>query len=174
MSLQLRLFGGGQSDAPKNNASLVVNDGSHSIDKSKVLTATSADALSPMNPGKFASGKRSVPIIEAPRYASKEEASAMKELAKEKKKGVKHTRSLYESALVIDTCDTKVHVAHRQYEGGIAKNELRKVKANTTYASGLHKLREGYAKQGARIDKADSNARASIDAIKASLTGGSN
>jgi hypothetical protein len=60
---------------------------------------------------------------------------------------------------------------HRRYEGGIAENELRKVKANTTYATGLHGLREGYAKQGARIDKADSNARESIDAIKAKLTG---
>jgi hypothetical protein len=171
MSLQLRLFGSGQPDAPKNGGSLVVNDGGHSIDKNKALTATSADALSPMNPGKFASGKRSVPLIEAPRYFDKEEAVAMEGVAKQKEKEVKYTKRGYSAALRIDTADTKVHKLHRRYEGGIAKNELRKVKANTTYATGLHGLREGYAKQGARIDKADSNARESIDAIKAKLTG---
>ena len=39
MSLQLRLFGGGQSSAGKLSAS---NDGSHAIDKSKVLAQTDA------------------------------------------------------------------------------------------------------------------------------------
>jgi hypothetical protein len=168
MSLQLRLFGSGQPDAPKNGGSLVVNDGGHSIDKSKALTATSAEALSPMNPGKFASGKRSVPIIEAPRYFEKDEAVAMEGLAKEKEKGVKYSKRAYSAALRIDTADTKVHKLHRRYEGGIAKNELRKVKANTTYATGLHGLRFGYAKQGARIDKADSNARESMMLLKPS------
>jgi hypothetical protein len=98
MSLQLRLFGSGQPDAPKNGGSLVVNDGGHSIDKSKALTATSADALSPMNPGKFASGKRSVPIIEAPRYFDKEEAVAMEGVAKQKEKEVKYTKRDYSAA----------------------------------------------------------------------------
>jgi len=37
MSLQLRLFGGGQTAAGKINAS---NDGNHAIDKSKVLAST--------------------------------------------------------------------------------------------------------------------------------------
>jgi hypothetical protein len=173
MSLQLRLFGSGQVDAPKNGGSLVVNDGSHLIDKSKVLASTDAQALSPLNPGNFSS-IRSVPVIESPRYATKEEAKAMKELAQEKKKGVKHTKSLYQSALAIDGCDVKVHKEHQKYKGGIARNELRKIKANTTYATGLHGLREGYAKQGLRLDQADSNARAGIDAIKAKLTGGTN
>ena len=82
MSLQLRLFGGGQTAADNSDGKLTTtNDGGHAIDKSKVLAATSADAISPLNPGKFASGKRSVPVIEAPRYASKEEAKAMKNLA---------------------------------------------------------------------------------------------
>ena len=170
MSLQLRLFGGGQVNAPKNGGSLVTNDGGHSIDKSKVLTSTDEQALSPMNPGSFAS-IRSVPVIETPRYATKEEAKAMRELAQEKKKGVKHTRSLYQSALAIDGCDVKVHKEHQKYKGGIARNELKKIKASTTYATGLHGLREGYAKQGMRLDNADTKARAGIDAIKAQLTG---
>ena len=173
MSLQLRLFGGGQADAAQKGGSLVVNDGSHSIDKSKVLASTDAQALSPMNPGNFAS-IRSVPVIEAPRYATKEEAVAMEGVAKEKTKGAKYAKRLYTAALTIDNADTKVHKEHRKYEGGIARNELKKVKANTTYAKGLHGLREGYAKQDLRLDNADNKARTAIDAIKAQLTGGAN
>ena len=168
MSLQLRLFGG-QSDAPKNGGSLATNDGGHSIDKLKVLTSTDEQALSPMNPGSFAS-IRSVPVIDTPRYASKEEATAMEGLAKEKEKGAKYAKRLYGAALSIDGADTKVHKEHQKYKGGIAKNELRKIKASTTYATGLHQLREGYAKQGVRLDNADTKARAGIDAIKAKLT----
>jgi hypothetical protein len=126
-----------------------------------------------MNPGSFAS-IRSVPVIDSPRYATKEEAKAMKGLATEKEKGAKYAKQLYGAALRIDNADTKVHKEHRKYEGGIARNELRKVKANTTYAKGLHGLREGYAKQGVRLDNADNKARTAIDAIKAQLTGGAN
>ena len=42
MSLQLRLFGGGQSTDGKLSA---FNDGSHAIDKSKVLASTIGDKL---------------------------------------------------------------------------------------------------------------------------------
>jgi hypothetical protein len=52
MSLQLRLFGGGQPTAGKLSAT---NDGSHAIDKSKVLAQTDADAITPTNPGNFGS-----------------------------------------------------------------------------------------------------------------------
>ena len=168
MSLQLRLFGGGQNAAGK----IASNDGSHAIDKSKVLAATDEQALSPMRPGNFNS-IRSVPVIESPRYASKEEAKAMETLATEKESGAKYAKRLYGAALRIDGADTKVHKEHQKYKGGIAKNELRKIKASTTYATELHGLRKGYAKQGLRLDKADTNARAGIDEIKAKLTGAS-
>ena len=170
MSLQLRLFGGGQDAAGKLSAS---NDGGHVIDKSKVLAATDGQALSPMNPGNFDS-IRSVPVVDAPRYASKEEAKAVRKLATEKEQGAKYAKQMYGALSRIDTADTKVHKAHYQYKGVVASNEQRKVRATTTYAKGLHGLREGYAKQGLRLDKADSDARTRIDAIKAKLTGGTN
>ena len=173
MSLQLRLFGGGNSNTSKEGGKLAGNDGSHSIDKSKVLASTDAQALSPMNPGNFDS-IRSVPVIDSPRYADKEEAKAMKKLATEKESGAKYAKQLYSAALRIDTADTKVHKAHYKYKGGVARNELSKVKSTTTYAKGLHGLREGYAKQGVRLDNADNKARTAIDAIKAQLTGGAN
>jgi hypothetical protein len=171
MSLQLRLFGGGGNATAKNGDSLVVNDGSHSIDKSKVLASTDEQALSPMNPGNFAS-IRSVPVVESPRYADKEEAKAMKKLATECESGAKYAKQMYGALSRIDKADTKVHKAHYQYKGVVAGNELRKVKATTTYAKGLHGLREGYAKQDMRLDNADNKARTAIDAIKAQLTGG--
>lgn len=51
MSLQLRLFGGGNS-AGKLSAT---NDGNHAIDKSKVLAQTDATVITPTNPGNFGS-----------------------------------------------------------------------------------------------------------------------
>ncbi len=80
MSLQLQLFGGGQTAAGKLNAS---NDGSHAIDKSKVLAQTDALVITPNTPGNFSS-IRSVPVVPDPRYFTKEEADAMKGLAKQK------------------------------------------------------------------------------------------
>ena len=77
MSLQLRLFGGGQTAAGKINAS---NDGNHAIDKSKVLAQTDALVITPNTPGNFSS-IRSVPVVPDPRYFTKEEADAMKGLA---------------------------------------------------------------------------------------------
>ncbi|MEG4294546.1 hypothetical protein Q5692_37790 [Microcoleus sp. C2C3] len=59
MSLQLRLFGGSQSAAGKLSAS---NDGSHAIDKSKVLASTDTSVITPLNPGNF-SNIRSAPIV---------------------------------------------------------------------------------------------------------------
>jgi hypothetical protein len=85
MSLQLRLFGSGQPTAGKISAS---NDGSHAIDKSKVLAQTDAGVITPKTPGNFSS-IRSVPVVPDPRYFTKEEADAMKGLAKEKTDGAR-------------------------------------------------------------------------------------
>jgi hypothetical protein len=52
MSLQLRLFGGGQTAAGKFSAT---NDGNHAIDKSKVLASTDTSVITPLNPGNFSS-----------------------------------------------------------------------------------------------------------------------
>ncbi|MEG5238692.1 hypothetical protein [Microcoleus sp. AT9b-C3] len=173
MSLQLRLFGGGGGIATKNGGDSL-NDGGHNIDKSVALAATSADAISPMNPGNFASGERSVPIVPAPRYFTKEERDAMKKLATEKEKGARYSKRAYESLGTIEAADAKVHKAHRSYERVVADNELKKVRANAGLAKHLHGLRPGYARLGLGIDKAENDARMRIDGIKAKLTAGMN
>ncbi|MEG4302584.1 hypothetical protein [Microcoleus sp. D3_18a_C4] len=167
MSLQLRLFGG-NSDAGKLTAS---NDGGHAIDKSKVLASTDTSVITPSNPGNFDS-VRSVPVVPAPRYFTKEEADAMKDLAKEKTDGARQSKRAYKALTKIEVADKTVHKEHRKYEGAVAENELGKIRANAGLAKKLHALRPGYARLGLGIDKADSDARTRIDEIKAKLTGG--
>jgi hypothetical protein len=168
MSLQLRLFGGGQSDAGKLSAS---NDGSHSIDKNKVLSSTDAAVITPNNPGNFGS-IRTVPVVPEPRYFDREQADKLKELAKEKTDGARQSKRAYKALGKIEEADKTVHKAHRQYEGTVAENELGKKRADTGLAKKLHGLRPGYARLGLGIDKAENDARTRIDAIKAKLTGG--
>src|SRR4028118_1544243 len=170
MSLQLRLFGGGQTAAGKLSAS---NDGSHAIDKSKVLASTDTSVITPLNPGNFSS-IRSVPVVPDPRYFTKEEADAIKELAKEKTDGARQSKRTYKSLAKIEVADKTVHKEHRKYEGVVAENELGKKRADTGLTKKLHGMRPGYARLGLGIDKADSDARTRIDSIKAKLTGGSN
>lgn len=167
MSLQLRLFGGGQSDAGKLTST---NDGNHTIDKSRVLAATDAGAISPTNPGNFGS-IRSAPVVPAPRYFTKDEADGLKDLAKEKADGARQAKRSYKALGKIEQADATVHKEHRKYEGVVAENELKKVRDNAGLAKKLHALRPGYARLGLGIDKADSDARTRIDAIKAKLTG---
>jgi len=170
MSLQLRLFGGGQSTDAKLSAS---NDGSHAIDKSKVLAQTDAGVITPNTPGNFSS-IRSAPVVPDPRYFTKEEADAMKCLAKEKTDGARQSKRAYKALTKIEAADKTVHKEHRKYEGAVAQNELGKKRADVGLAKKLHGLRPGYARLGLGIDKADSDARTRIDEIKAKLTGGSN
>jgi hypothetical protein len=169
MSLQLRLFGGNQSAADKR----VNNFGNHAIDKSKVLASTDASVITPLNPGNFGS-VRTVPVVPAPRYFTKEEADAMKDLAKEKTDGARQSKRAYKSLAKIEVADKTVHKEHRKYEGAVAQNELGKKRADVGLAKKLHGLRPGYARLGLGIDKADSDARTRIDEIKTKLTGDSN
>jgi hypothetical protein len=169
MSLQLRLFGGGKPVAGKISA----NDGSHAIDKSKVLAQTDAEVITPNTPGNFSS-IRSVPVVPDPRYFDREQADKLKELAKEKADGARQSKRAYKSLAKIEAADKTVHQQHRKYEGAVAENELGKKRSDAGLAKKLHGLRPGYARLGLGIDQADSDARTRIDEIKAKLTGGSN
>jgi hypothetical protein len=169
MSIQLRLFGGGQTAAGKISA----NDGNHAIDKSKVLASTDTSVITPLNPGNFSS-VRSVPVVPNPRYFDREQADKLKELANKKTDGARQSKRAYKALTKIEAADKTVHKEHRKYEGAVAENELGKKRADAGLAKKLHGLRPGYARLGLGIDKADSDARTRIDAIKAKLTGGSN
>ena len=121
MSLQLRLFGGGNKDSQLATS----NDGGHAIDKSKVLAATAPGVITPQNPGNFSS-IRSIPVVAAPRYFDREEADRIKELAKDKTDGAKQSKRAYAALTKIEEADKSVHKSHRKYEGAVAENELKK------------------------------------------------
>jgi hypothetical protein len=165
MSLQLRLFGGGKS---ADTGELTVST-DHAIDKSKVLAATAPGVITPTNPGNFDS-IRSVPIVPKPTYCDRETADALKDLSKQKTEDARHTKRAYNALTKIEEADATVHKAHRKYEGAVAENELKKKRSDASLAKKLHGLRPGYARLGMGIDKADSDARARIDAIKTRLT----
>jgi hypothetical protein len=167
MSIQLRLFGGTKTAFGKLSAS---NDGSHAIDKSKVLASTDTSVITPLNPGNFSS-IRSVPVVPDPGYFTKEEADALKGLAKEKADAARQSKRAYKALTKIEAADKTVHKEHRKYEGAVAENEFGKKRADAGLAKKLHSMRPGYARLGLGIDKADSDARTRIDAIKAKLTG---
>jgi len=125
MSIQLRLFSGGQPATGKISA----NDGSHAIDKSKVLASTDTSVLTPLNPGNFSS-IRSVPVVPDPRYFDREQADALKNLAKDKTDGARQSKRAYKSLAKIEAADKTVHKEHRKYEGAVAENELGKKRSD--------------------------------------------
>jgi len=158
MGTMTRLFGGDSSDAI-----------SHKSDK--LMAPTDASVITPLNPGNFAS-IRTTPVVDAPRYFTEEEATAMKTLAKEKTENARHAKKAYKSLTQIEEADAKVHKAHRKYEGAVATNELTKKKADVGLAKKLHGLRPGYARLGIGLEKAENRATERIEAIKAKLLGG--
>jgi hypothetical protein len=166
MGLMQKFFGGGNT--PDSNKGGLVHDGSHSIDKSKVLAATDASVISPQNPGKFGS-IRSVPVVPAPRYFTRDEADKLKDLAKEKTEGAVQAKRAYKALGKIEESDAKVHKLHRKYEGTVADNELVKKRADARLGKRLHTLRPSYARLGMTLDQAATSADTRISDIKAKL-----
>ena len=145
------------------------SDGGHGIDRGKVLQATDPTVFNPKNPGNFAS-IRSAPVLEGPRYFSREQAQALAEKAKEAKDGVRHTKRALKALSKIDDCDRKVNnVYYRKYAPQIARNELSKKRAMVGYAKDLHSLRPGYAKLGVGLEQSEQRAEMAIASIAASL-----
>jgi hypothetical protein len=158
MGTMTRLFGGDRSDAITSKSE-------------KLAAPTDAGAITPLNPGNFAS-IRTAAIIEAPRYYSKDEADKQKELAKEKVEGARYTKKYLKATSQIEEADAKVHVAHRKYQKSVATNELTKKKADVGLAKHLLGLAPGYAKLGVGLEKAENHATERIAAIQAKLLGG--
>ena len=169
MGLMKQLFGGTQS-ADSSTGGGLVHDGSHLIDKSKVLSATDTSVICPQNPGNFSS-IRSVPVVPAPRYFTEEEADGLKGLAKEKTDGARQAKRAYEALGKIEAADAKVHKHHRKYEGVVADNELVKKRADGRLGKHLHSQRPAYARLGMSLDQAASNADTRIGEIRAKLQG---
>lgn len=166
MGVMTTLFGGSKGSS---QITASASDGSHSIDKSKVLAATAPGVITPMTPGDFGS-IRTAPVVPAPRYFERDEADRLKELAKEKTDGARQSKRAYNALGKIEEADATVHKAHRKYERVVADNELAKKKADGRLAKHLHTLRPGYARLGMGIEQAEQKADARINEIRARLT----
>lgn len=158
MGTMTRLFGGDSSDAI-----------GHKSDK--LMAPTDASVITPLNPGNFNS-IRTAPVADTPRYFDKEEADALKKLAKEKTEGARYAKKAYGAMGRVELADAKVHKAHRGYEKAVATGELTKKKADVGLAKHLHSLRPGYTRLGVGLEKAENRATERIEAIKAKLLGG--
>jgi hypothetical protein len=169
MGLMSRIFGGKLS-ANNSSGGQLANDGTnHALDKNKVLAATDSSVPSPTN-ADFSS-IRSVPVVQAPRYFNKQEAEALRTLAKQKKVMAEASRTAYQALRNIDTSDTEVHTVHRRYQGKIARNEVSKLQANAELAKKLHGSRSAYAEMHSQVENANVNAANAINAIKQSYGG---
>jgi hypothetical protein len=139
----------------------------HKIDKNKALAPT-GEAPTPKNPGTFNS-IRTIPVLHDPRYFTKEEARALKQLETQKTSEAKATKKAYKSLKKIDTADTTVHKTHRSYQKLLAANEQQKIASNACYAKKLHKLRPDYAQVEFGLVNAENLANEAIKAIKEGL-----
>ncbi|MCU0544858.1 MAG: hypothetical protein MUE44_22255 [Oscillatoriaceae cyanobacterium Prado104] len=158
MGAMAALFGGDRSDAISSK-------------NEKLTSPTDSKAITPTNPGNFSS-IRTTPICDSPRYFNKEEADALKELAKEKTDGAKQAKRAYKAMGQIEEADATVHKAHRGYQKKVASGELKKKRADVGLATHLQGLAPGYARLGMRLEKAETDANTRIEAIKAKLLGG--
>ncbi|MCU0544679.1 MAG: hypothetical protein MUE44_21350 [Oscillatoriaceae cyanobacterium Prado104] len=81
MGAMTALFGGDRSDAISSKSE-------------KLTSPTDSKVITPTNPGNFNS-IRTTPVLDSPRYFNKEEADALKDLAKEKTDGAKQAKRAY-------------------------------------------------------------------------------
>lgn len=163
MGLMSKLFG--KSD---DENTLSAADGSHDIDGRKVMRSTDSQVFTPTNPGEFDS-IRSAPVNRSPRYFTREEAAALRELAKQKKVEATATQRAYKSLRKIDDADVKVHQEHYRYARRLSGNELRKLKSTQLYAKKLHGLRPQYLQLSGELANADKQASDAIAKLAGEL-----
>lgn len=108
------------------------------------LAPTSPAAITPNNPGSFAS-IRSAPIVPAPRYFNQQEATAIRQLAQQKRQQVGSTKSAYKGLKQIAKADAVVHSEHREYETVEGRAEAKKIRANARHAKAMIGLTPSYS-----------------------------
>jgi hypothetical protein len=142
--------------------------GGHNINPSQVLRPTAPDVINPVNPGTWQS-VRTAPINHEPRYFTKPEADALKQLATNKTEGARQTRRAYRSLGKIEDADALVHQEHRRYIRNVADAELTKQRSNARTARHLHAIRPEYAKLGYGLETAENNAQQRIEQLRAKI-----
>ncbi|MBD2354761.1 hypothetical protein H6G41_08980 [Tolypothrix sp. FACHB-123] len=164
MGFLARITSAGKS----SNANSSLATGGHAINKDVVLAPTDVTAINPMNAGTWQT-VRTAPINDIPRYFTKEEATALKELAKQCTEGARQSKRAYRSLRKIETADAEVHKHHRNYVRGVADSELTKKRADVATARHLHRQRPEYARLGVGLDNSENRANQRIEELKAKI-----
>lgn len=154
------------TDKMKGGKATTLTDGGHAIAKNQALQPTDSSAINPINPGDW-STIRTAPIVEKPRYFTKQEADGLKRLATEKTDGARQAKRAYKSLGKIEKADATVHREHRKYQGVVSEGELTKLRSNARLGRKLHAQRPEYARMSQGLDRADQAAQARIDQLKA-------
>lgn len=153
MGILSRLVQPKASNSTGNQAALTAT-GKHALSSETMLTATTPNAINPMNPGNW-STLRSRGIETQPRYMTKTESAQIRTQAKHLCAQVTPTVAALRALGRIEQADAKVTKAFRRYQGEVADGELTKIKANAKLGRHLHGQRAQYARAGATLYAAE-------------------
>lgn len=157
------ISGGRARGGSFSGGSLAPSASSGAIAVDRALAPTMPGAITPANPGPLAT-VRSVPILDRPRYFSREESASLKQLASQRRQQIGSSKSAYKSLRQLAKGDAVIHSEHRAYEATEARGELKKKKADARLLKALHGLRPGYAAIPESLGLASDRASMQIDA----------
>lgn len=161
-----RLFRAINGDS-KGGLSLV--QGKHSLTPDRVFNSDPT-AITPENPGTFASF-RSIPVLNAPRYFTEEEATALEEMADKTADQYRFASRAYSAMEKVERTDGKLHRRHRKYEQAVADVEYDKQEANADLAGHLHGLRTQYARLGTNLMKTEAKIDSQVQKLQEKIQG---
>ena len=135
-------------------------------DFSSSMNPTSGGMLTPGNPG-YLGSCRTVPIVPGMRTFSPPEAERLQALAEQREELAQSTEKGYAAIESIEKSDRKIHEKYRGYQLVVATQELGKKEADSTYLTGLNRLKPGYAKCAANLLESHKQSNRKIEAIEA-------
>ena len=134
-------------------------------DFSSSMNPTSGGMLTPGNPG-YLGSCRTVPIVPGMRTFSPPEAEKLQALAEQREELAQSTEKGYAAIESIEKSDRKIHEKYRGYQLVVATQELGKKEADSTYLTGLNRLKPGYAKCAANLLESHKQSNRKIEAIE--------
>ena len=134
-------------------------------DFSDAMRPTAGGMISPSSPG-YMGSLRTVPIVPGMRTFSPHEAEKLQALAEQREELSQSTERGYKAIESIEKSDRKIHEKYRGYQLVVATQELGKKEADSTYLTGLNRLKPGYAKCAANLLESHKQSNRKIEAIE--------
>ncbi|OLP15615.1 hypothetical protein BST81_25415 [Leptolyngbya sp. 'hensonii'] len=131
----------------------------------KTAVAPATHSL-PVAPGGDLDTLRSAPLVQQPRYFDKPQADALQQLASDRTAGARQTVRAYNHLTRIEEADTRVHRAHRRYQGAVADNKLTRDRADARLQRKGQQLRPEYERLHQGVQRATQNADTRIAELR--------